>query len=349
MQDTLKMSLPVPDAESAAHSERVARYIRDKITAAGGLISFAEFMHHALYARGLGYYSAGTTKFGAAGDFITAPEVSPIFGRVLARQCASVRSGLDEFSILEVSAELRERQERLLRRELPDLFGLVSWLDRLPDTHGGVVVANEVLDAMPVERFIKRGAAVAQLCVATEGDRFVMRDRVAPRQLAARVAEIERDVGRDFPDGYVSELRQGYVFLFDYGVSRSEYYSESRSDGWLRCHFRHRAHSKPLILPGIQDITSWVDFSAVASAAVDSGFEVAGFVTQAQFLLGGGLTDELLDMANLPLTAQLELSTQVKKLTLPGEMGENFKCLGLMRGTSAAPTAFAAADRAASL
>jgi SAM-dependent MidA family methyltransferase len=394
MQDTLKMSLPVPDAESAAHSERVARYIRDKITAAGGLISFAEFMHHALYARGLGYYSAGTTKFGAAGDFITAPEVSPIFGRVLARQCASVRSGLDEFSvlefgagsgrlavdmlralaeldalpvgyrILEVSAELRERQERLLRRELPDLFGLVSWLDRLPDTHGGVVVANEVLDAMPVERFIKRGAAVAQLCVATEGDRFVMRDRVAPRQLAARVAEIERDVGRDFPDGYVSEvclaappwiaelgrlLRQGYVFLFDYGVSRSEYYSESRSDGWLRCHFRHRAHSEPLILPGIQDITSWVDFSAVASAAVDSGFEVAGFVTQAQFLLGGGLTDELLDMANLPLTAQLELSTQVKKLTLPGEMGENFKCLGLMRGTSAAPTAFAAADRAASL
>jgi SAM-dependent MidA family methyltransferase len=394
MQHQPELPLPTPDAQSAAHSHRVASYIRKKIAAAGGQISFAEFMHHALYAPGLGYYSAGTTKFGAAGDFVTAPEVSSIFGRVVARQSAGVLGGLDgpeilefgagsgrlaadvlraldeldalpaSYRIVEVSADLRERQERLLRAELPELCGRVTWLDQLPDSHRGVVLANEVLDALPVERFLKRGAGVAQLCVGVERDRFVMTDRPAPVNLADAVAAIEDDLGLTLPDGYVSEvclaippwisdlgelLQEGVVFLFDYGVSRREYYAGSRSAGWLRCHFRHHAHSDPLILPGIQDITCWVDFTAAATAAIDSGFDIAGFVSQAQFLLGGGLADELRAMSELPLTAQLELSAQVKTLTLPGEMGENFKCLGLKRGALAAPDVFAGADRTASL
>jgi len=144
-------------------------------------------------------------------------------------------------------------------------------------------------------------------------------------------------------------LREGAVFLFDYGVSQREYYAEERSDGWLRCHYRHRAHNDPLILPGIQDLTSWVNFSAAAEAAVDAGLDVMGFTTQAQFLIGGGLEQELADFTKLPIDAQLKLSGQVKLLTLPGEMGENFKCLGLSRGDITTPAALNSADRRASL
>lgn len=386
--------LPAPDAQSAAHSERVAAYVRDRIAEAGGAISFAEYMHHVLYAPGLGYYSAGTTKFGPGGDFITAPEVSPIFGRILARQCAEVMEatgtrdllefgagtgrlavdlirGLGEldtlpasYRIVEVSAELRERQHALLGSELPGDVARVEWLDEMPAMPAGVVIANEVLDAMPVERFVRREDEVGQICVADAGDRFVFTERPAPEFLARAVADIERDLGYPLPDGYVSEvntaavgwiadlaaqLQLGFVFLFDYGLSRREYYAPGRSDGWLRCHFRHRAHGNPLVLSGIQDLTAWVDFTAVASAAVDNGFAVAGFVSQAQFLLAGGLDAELAGMAELPTDAQLELSRQVKLLTLPSEMGENFKCLGLSRESAARPTAFGAADRTISL
>ncbi|MDH3613662.1 MAG: SAM-dependent methyltransferase [Gammaproteobacteria bacterium] len=395
MQHEQHSSLPQPDAASAAHSARVADYLRQQIAAAGGKISFAEYMQHALYAPGLGYYSAGTTKFGAAGDFITAPETSSIFGYVFARQCAAVLAGFESpsilefgagsgklaadtltmlaeldalpqggYRILEVSADLRERQESFLNREIPDLIDYVSWLDRLPGEHVGIIVANEVLDALPVERFVRRSDRIAQLCVAVDDGSLVEVEGDAPDSLVAAVASIERDLGRQLPAGYVSEvctaapqwvgdiaraLRCGVAFLFDYGVSRREYYADERHGGWLRCHFRHRAHNDPLILPGIQDLTSWVDFSAVAEAAVDCGLDVAGFVTQAQFLIGGGLDQQLADFAELPIDAQLKLSGQVKLLTLPGEMGETFKCLGLSRGTNTTPTAFNLADRTTSL
>lgn len=393
MQPTRTTNLPQPDADSAAHSRRVVRHIRERIAAAGGEISFAEFMQLALYAPGLGYYSAGASKFGEAGDFVTAPEVSPVFGRVLARQCAPLlaTAGLgdvlefgagsgrlasdllgalaeldalpDRYAIVEVSADLRERQRRLLRAERPGLAERVEWLERLPESFSGVVVANEVADALPVERFVRRAEGIVQICVGIDGEGLVLRERKAPAILERAVGEIETDLERCLPDGYVSEvglaarawmstlaelLTRGFAFVFDYGVSRREYYADERRDGWLRCHFRHHAHNDPLLLPGVQDITAWVDFTALAGAAVAGGLDVAGYVTQANFLLDGGLTDELAGMAELPTNAQLALSGQVKRLTLPGEMGEHFKCLGLQRGIDVRPPGFAA-DRTASL
>jgi SAM-dependent MidA family methyltransferase len=394
MQQEPNMSLPAVDAASVVHSARVADHICQQIADAGGQISFAEYMHHALYAPGLGYYSAGATKFGEAGDFVTAPEISPIFAGVLARQCAEVFASLDRpsllevgagsgrlacdllkklaeldalperYEILEVSADLRDRQSALLENEVPDLIGRVSWLDQFPESLSGVIVANEVIDALPVERFAIRADGISQLCVASEGDTFAIAERAAPESLVTAIKGIEHDLGEPLPEGYVSDiclaapawiadmaesLEKGAAFLFDYGVTRREYYAHDRSGGWLRCHFRHHAHNNALILPGIQDLTAWVDFSAVAAAAVDIGLEVTGYVTQAQFLIGGGLDDELAGFGDLPIDAQLKLSGQVKLLTLPGEMGENFKCIGLSRGSVPQPTAFRLADRTMSL
>jgi SAM-dependent MidA family methyltransferase len=270
----------------------------------------------------------------------------------------------DSYRILEVSADFRERQQAYIKDTIPQFAGRVSWLDRLPDAHHGVMIANEVLDALPVERFVRRAEEVAQLCVAFEAGRFTLVERPAPQALATAVASIEAELGQVLPVGYVSEvslaagawiadvaasLRCGMAFLFDYGVSRREYYAVDRSDGWLRCHFRHHAHSDALVLAGIQDITAWVDFSAAASAAIDNGLEIAGYVSQAHFLVNGGIAEELADFAELAPDAQLKLSGQVKLLTLPGEMGESFKCLGLSRDSHVSPSSFATADRTFSL
>ncbi len=383
-------SLPEPDANSRAHSERVAAHIRKQIEVAGGRISFAEFMHHALYAPGLGYYAAGSTKFGEAGDFVTAPEVSPVFGAVVARQCAEVLESFPNgaileigagsgklaadmletletidalpraYRILEVSADLRERQQAYLEKRVPHLAGRVEWLAGFPDAHRGVIVANEVLDALPAERFIRRRDGVMQQCVTLDGEGFAWDEEPAGESLARAVAVVEAERGETLPDGFTSEvslaainwvtdlaaaLAEGLVFLFDYGVARREYYAMERADGWLRCHFRHHAHNDPLVLAGIQDITAWVDFTAVAEAATAAGLEIAGYSAQAQFLISGGLDAAMAGFESLPLERQLELSQQVKTLTLPGEMGENFKCMALRRGDVAAPSAFALADR----
>lgn len=390
MQHDYAFSLPQPDAVTAAHSQRCADYIRARIHDAGGSISFAEFMHYALYAPGLGYYAAGARKFGADGDFVTAPEISPLFGRVVARQCAAAlretgdaavlefgagsgRLALDmlralreldalptEYRILEVSADLRERQQRLLHEELPGLEDRIVWLERMPDSHHGIVLANEVLDALPVERFMRRKDGIYQLRVGDEAGEFVFVDEPAPDVLVRAVEAIEQDIGRQLPDNYISEvslaapawvsdvarmLETGLALLFDYGVTRREYYAADRNEGWLHCHFRHRAHSDPLILPGVQDLTAWVDFTAVAAAAVGEGLDVLGYVSQAQFLLGGGIEAEFHDFAGMPLESQLQTSAQVKLLTLPGEMGENVKCICLARGDTPRPAAFDSADR----
>jgi SAM-dependent MidA family methyltransferase len=383
-------SLPSPDALSAEHSEQVAAFIREQIAAAGGSISFAEFMQHALYAPGLGYYAAGATKFGEAGDFVTAPEVSSIFGSVVARQCAEVLDQLGggaiveygagsgklavdilstlqrldalptAYNILEISADLRERQEACLRARVPDLMSLITWLDAPPASMRGVILANEVLDALPVERFVRRGKDVMQQRVAACDEAFEMVESNAPAPLKRRVETIESELRASLPDGYASEvclavpgwvsglssvLDEGVAFLFDYGVSRREYYAAERSDGWLRCHFRHHAHNDPLVLPGIQDLTAWVDFTAVAEAALAANFDIAGYSAQAQFLMAGGLDAEIRGFAELSLEEQLELSGQVKTLTLPGEMGEHFKCMALRKGAVEAPSGFSLADR----
>ena len=348
-------------------------------------------MHIALYAPGLGYYNVGTTKFGAAGDFITAPEISPLFGRIVARQCKAVlqqtdkgqilelgagsgklavdilqslddlKSPPERYLILEPSPDLLARQQELIREELPGLHRRVEWLSELPEDFTGVVIANEVADALPVERFERTDDAVLQMHVTAGETGFDWSKKPAPKVLTAAVERIEADIGKPLPRGYQSEvslglpdwiaqlamcLTKGLVLLFDYGVSRSEYYSPDHDQGWLRCHFRHHAHNEPLIYAGIQDLTSWVDFTAVAQSADEHGLDIVGFVTQADFLISGGLEEELAGIADLPMADQLELSRQVKVLTLPGEMGESFKCIGLSRGEFTGVTAFDSADRA---
>lgn len=384
--------LPAVDAASAAHSSKLVSFIEEKIAGSGGSIGFDEFMQHALYAPGLGYYVAGSRKFGAAGDFVTSPEISPLFANVLGRQCAQLLSGCpgssvleigagsgvmalqllhklhdldampEQYLVLEPSAELQSRQQMLLATELPAACERVKWIDRWPEDFRGIVVANEVMDALPVSRFVVRAGEIRELRVCTAaGGKFSWIEKEAHSPLLDAVRHIESDLGRQLPDGYRSEvclalqpwiadlaksISEGIVFLFDYGVSRAEYYAQERNTGWLRCHFRHRAHDDPLIYPGIQDLTSWVDFSAVASAASNSGLDVAGYTSQAQFLLNGGLALELEGFSGLSAVQQADLSRQVKLLTLPGEMGESFKCIGLSRGDAFGTTVFDGADRA---
>lgn len=389
-QSNAAFVLPAPDDESRAHSHRVAEYIRERIADEGGSISFAEFMQHALYAPGLGYYVSGTEKFGAGGDFVTAPEISRLFGRVLAGQVAVALQQVDGgrilelgagsgalascllqklaeldalpecYCILEVSPDLVSRQQEHMASEIPEYFERVQWVAEMPPAFSGVIVANEVVDALPVERFIRRGATLNQLRVGVQGGSFRWHESVAPESLCHAIEAIEGELGEPFADGYRSEirlalapwigeiiarLREGVVLLFDYGGTRQEYYARDRYGGWLRCHYRHRVHDDPLVLPGIQDLTAAVDFSALACAGMDAGADIAGFVTQAHFLLNGGLAEELGDLSSLPAARRAELSHQVKLLTLPGEMGENLKCIGLGRGDIAPLAAFREFDR----
>ncbi len=382
--------LPEPDEESAAHSKRVANHIRQYIKDQGGSISFAEFMQQALYAPGLGYYVSGTQKFGSGGDFVTAPEISPLFGQVLAKQTVAVLQQLenasvfelgagsgtlaatmlrklsvldalpDKYFILEISADLEERQKEYLENEVPEFAARVEWLSEFPPEFSGVIIANEVADALPVERFTKTDGQLKQDRVKAGRVRFNWHQDDAPENLHNAVGDIEKSIGYRLPDDYTSEvclalrpwvadlvhcLREGLVFVFDYGVSQKEYYAPDRSDGWLRCHFRHYAHNNPLVLPGIQDLTAWVDFSTLAAAAVDSGAGIAGFVSQAHFLVNGGLQEEIADFQSLDVEDQLELSRQIKILTLPAEMGEYVKCIGISQGDITPPSAFHLYDR----
>ncbi|MBC8028460.1 MAG: SAM-dependent methyltransferase, partial [Steroidobacteraceae bacterium] len=325
-------TLPELSADERAHSERVAEHIRAFIRAQGGTIGFDAYMRMALYAPGLGYYSAGATKLGAGGDFVTAPEISDLFSRCLARQTADVlrdtggdvlelgagsgRMAADvltelatmeclpgKYRILEVSADLAERQRARIAQLPPELKDRVEWLDRWPERQmRGVVLANEVLDAMPVERFVlhsrEGGIDVRALGVGERGDGFEWRERSPTAELMHAVADIVEALPAPLPDGYVSEvclsfhpwvasvaqvLEQGVALLVDYGLPRSQLYHPERSSGTLRCHFRHRAHDDPFVHVGLQDITAWVDFTRVAEAADDAGLEVMGFATQAAF------------------------------------------------------------------
>ena len=386
--------MPPPDEESARHSARVVEHLCDRIDAAGGSVSFAEYMQEILYAPGLGYYSAGARKFGAGGDFITAPEVSPLFGRVVAMQCAEVLRQTgggyvlepgagtgslaaaiigrlaeldrlpDQYLILEVSPELQERQRETLRIAVPEHVDRIAWLSAWPQDFVGVVIANELLDALPVERFCKQGGAFLQARVALGNEGFEWRHAPAVGALERALADLEARLGGPLPDGYQSEIslgasgwigdlaahiQHGYAMLFDYGVARHEYYAPDRSGGWLRCHYRHRVHNDPLLLPGIQDVTAWVDFSRVADAARDAGMNVDGFVTQALFLVNGGLDKELAELADLPDSERLNLAQEIQMLTLPGQMGENFKCIGFGKGGIVTPPSFASANRVALL
>jgi SAM-dependent MidA family methyltransferase len=381
--------LPALTPDEAAHGARLEARAREAIAAAGGWISFARYMQFALYEPGLGYYSAGARKFGAAGDFITAPEVAPVFSRCLALQCAEVLQALGggdvlelgagsglmaadvlaelerraalprRYRILDVSADLRQRQQATLAATVPHLLSRVEWLDRLPDAFTGVVVANEVLDAMPVERFVVRDGTIRALGVRAAPGGLEACEGEASAALVDAVQAIERDAGIAWPEGYASEVNLGLagwlqslaasvtrgVLLFvDYGLPRREYYAAERRDGTLLCHFRHRFHDDPFARPGLQDITAWVDFTALAEAGAAAGLQLAGYTTQAHFLIGCGIGEFLANVADLDVVSRVNLSRQAMVLTLPGEMGERFKAIALAKGYDAPLRGFTVRD-----
>jgi len=383
-------SLPALSGPEREHSHALEMLLRERIAAAGGFLSFAQFMELALYAPGLGYYSAGAAKFGRSGDFLTAPEASDLFSRCVAEQCAQVLAGegveggeilelgagtgrmaavmleqlvkLDalprRYSILEVSAELAARQRERIAQLPAPLAARVRWLESWPEEKvRGVVLANEVLDALPFERFVMRGGAPHALGVGTDaGGALVLAEQPAGPALRTACDRLMSELGAVLPEGYSSEiclnlapfvaslaaqLGEGIVLLFDYGLPRAHYYHPERSGGTLRCHFRHRAHDDALAHPGLQDITAWVDFTSVAEAAHASGLAVLGFATQAAFLLGTGIERQL--ARSRDATEHARLAGEARQLLLPGEMGEAFKVMALgreaMRGRETMPLA----------
>ena len=381
--------LPALGAAERMHVERMHALVRAEVEAHGGMIPFSRYMEIALYAPRLGYYRTGRNIFGARGDFVTAPEISPLFGRTVARQVEQALSligtrevvefgagagtmaaqilaelaprGGVRYRILEPSAALAERQRAVIAARAPDALGSVEWLDALPAPgFRGVVLANEVVDALPVERFEVTAGGVSMHCVGFEAHRPVWRSRPADPRLAEAVESIRHEIRCTLPIGYVSEagparcawiasvaerLECGLVLLMDYGSPRRELYHPDRRNGTLRCHFRHRAHDDPLVLCGLQDVTAHVDFSALATA---SGLDVAGFTTQGEFLLGCGLLD-LASAADPGSPEFVRLAAGIKRITLPGEMGEAIKVMALTRGIEDPLIGFSGRDHRARL
>ncbi|HWX80451.1 MAG TPA: SAM-dependent methyltransferase [Steroidobacteraceae bacterium] len=365
------------DPAAAEHGRRARGYLLEQIGAAGGWLSFERFMDLALYAPLVGYYSSGAQKFGAGGDFTTAPEISRLFGACVAVQCAEILERFNATSILEIgagsgrlaadvlgrleslrklprrywileiSAELRERQREHIARHQPQLLERVQWLEQPPEEpFDGVILANEVLDALPVARFRWHADAVEELGVQVVDGRLVPGWRPAGAAMADDCRRLSR-AGGDWDDGYVSEycprlvawtqavtraLRSGAALWFDYGLPRAQYYLPERHDGTLLCHFRHRAHNDPFQWVGLQDITAWVDFTRLAEASRECGFQLAGFTTQAHFLAGTGIDTEMQFIAENDAHQFAQLANQARQLLLPGEMGERFKAMAWLRG-----------------
>jgi SAM-dependent MidA family methyltransferase len=365
-------------------------HLTAEIADGGGWISFERYMELALYAPGLGYYSAGAHKLGEGGDFTTAPEMSGLFGACVARQCAEVlgelpggcileigagtgRLAVDvlrrldalgcvpvRYLILEVSADLRDRQRRLIAAAAPHLAARVSWLDALPEAPlDAVILANEVLDALPVARFRWRADGCDELGVGVVDGAFAWSARPATAALTAACQRLAAAAVGGWDSGYVSEycprlqpwagavarsLARGAVLWFDYGLPRPQYYHPERHEGTLLCHFRQRALEDPFVNPGLQDITAWVDFTALAEAGRAADCEVAGFTTQALFLAGLGIDQEMRALADGDELSFARLANQARRLMLPGEMGERFKAMAWTRGLERELSGFALQD-----
>jgi SAM-dependent MidA family methyltransferase len=375
--------------EALEHSARVRDHLTGEIHDAGGWVSFEQFMDLVLYAPGLGYYSGGAQKLGASGDFTTAPEVSRLFGACVAVQCAEIMQALgsgsileigagsgrlaahilarlemlgrlpQSYSILEISADLRERQREYLNKHLPHLQRRVHWLERLPEQpFDGIILANEVLDALPVARFRWHAARPDEMGVVFTDGNF----HWAARGANAAMAQICRELaaaGGGWEDGYVSEycprlpawirsvtqrLRRGAVLWLDYGLPRAQYYLAERRDGTLLCHFRHQLSPDPFANIGLQDITAWVDFTAVAEACSGANLEVAGFTTQAHFLAALGIDREMRLAAGEDENLFARLANQARQLLMPGEMGERFKAMACLREIDLPLSGFALLD-----
>jgi SAM-dependent MidA family methyltransferase len=364
----MSVALPIPSPDALVHSAKLCELIRTDISTQGGWIPFSRFMEMALYAPGLGYYTAGAHKFGEGGDFITAPELSSLFGRTMARQLVEVmqastpnilelgagsgKLALDilielekldalpeSYSILEVSADLRQRQQALLSAKLPHLANRVHWLDALPENISGAVIGNEVLDALPVHVLHWTKGSVHEVGVTNKDHRFIWQDK--PLEIPA-LLEVVKNI--QVPNDYLSEVSlaarglvaslcermdKGALLFVDYGFGAGEYYHPQRSRGTLMCHYRHHSHDDPFYLPGLQDITAHVDFSAVAEAAIDNGAHFLGYTSQAHFLLNNGMAEFLVEVSPNDVKAYAPLSAQLQKLTSPAEMGELFKVIAL--------------------
>ena len=372
----MRVELGNPSADEREHSEALCERIRAEIRAADGIIGFDRYMELALYAPGLGYYSAGATKFGAAGDFVTAPELGFVFARCLARVIAPRARGADivelgpgsgalavevllelgrlgarpsRYRLLERSADLRERQRATLALRCPQFAESIEWLDAPPaESWRGVLIANEVADALPVRLFEWREDRVFERCVGIDSaNRFEWCDREADPSFDESIRSMIAD--RSLPQPYRSEccpllspwlaevtatLMEGDAWFIDYGYPRHDYYAPQRREGTLRCHYRHRAHDDPLILTGLQDITAWVDFDALGEAATVNGLRVDVFATQAEFLIANGLDAVFAQGYEVAPdeAARYRLAQEVKRLTLPGEMGDSFRVMRLHRG-----------------
>lgn len=393
---SLQTNLPPASDSALANSHKLTLLIQEAIHSAGGWIPFERFMNLALYAPGLGYYNGGATKLGEAGDFITAPEISSLFGRTIARQILQIAEQIDPFNILElgagsgklafdillaleqcdrlpdkylileVSAELRERQQQWLAEKIPHLFSRVEWLHQLPAQFKGVILANEVLDAMPVHLVVWQQNQILERGVIFEKEGFAWQDRAiqdtdliqAAQQLSSLIAA--EDDSNELPSHYVSEinlsaryflkslaqtLQQGMILLIDYGFGSGEYYHPQRNQGTLMCHYRHHAHDDPFYLPGLQDITSHVDFSAITDAANGNGLELMGYTTQAYFLMNCGITEVLMQSANPDSANYLSQANQLQKLVSPAEMGELFKVIAFGKNISESLIGFERGDR----
>ena len=380
--------LPEPSGDALLHTTDCAAMLREEIAKANGWLTFARFMELALYAPGLGYYAAGARKFGVDGDFVTAPEISSLFGQCLARSIAGVLretggsvlelgpgSGklatdillaLDElhalpekYCLLEVSADLRERQQQAVATLPAHLAERAVWLNELPQGFAGVVIANEVLDVIPVHLVTFSSGSVFERGVAVQDGAFIWQDApLLSKELIAPISQIRAQYLHDAPpEGYLTEvapavgglvaslaqsLRLGALLFIDYGFRGAEFYHPSRNTGTLMCHYRHYAHTDPFLHPGLQDITAHVDFTAVAEAGIAAGLDLAGYTTQAHFLLTGGLTDLLAKVDPNDTRRYLPLTSQVQRLVSPAEMGEFFKVIGFVRGEVTLP-AFAVA------
>lgn len=389
------MELPLPAPHALAYSNALKQRIAGEITGTAGWISFARFMELALYAPGMGYYSGGAHKFGAAGDFVTAPEISPLFSQTLAAQAEQImaqsapqiievgagsgrlaadllleleaRGSLPErYAILDLSGELRVRQHDTLKQSAPHLLDRVDWLEQLPEQFEGLVLANELLDALPVHLVVwgtaEDPAAVLERGVSWSGEEFVWRDRPATGRLLERAQALAAEFA--LPTGYLSEiglaasdwtavwagiLQQGALLLIDYGFPRHEFYHPQRERGTLMCHYRHRAHGEPFYLPGLQDITAHVDFTAIVESGFDAGLDFLGYTAQAAFLLNCGLSELIARIPVEDSARYLPQAQAAQKLLSPAEMGELFKVIALGKGIEQPLLGFTQGDRSAML
>jgi SAM-dependent MidA family methyltransferase len=376
MDVNLNTPLPPPDPSALAQSEALSKRIREEIHEEGGTIGFQRYMERVLYEPGLGYYSSALEKFGAAGDFITAPEISPLFGRCMAVQVGEILAQIEggdilelgggtgklaatiladleasdhlpeHYYLIELSAFLRQRQEETLMSHVPHLMDRVQWLDRWPDSgFRGVVLANEVLDAMPVQCFTLSEGEVFERRVTTTESGFAWQDAPAAQSLSEQVRYLipEPVTGvyhsewnpwlKPWLAGLAQMMELGVVLFVDYGYERAGYYHPGRREGTLICHYRHHVHDDPFFLPGLQDITASVDFTLLAEAAADHGLQVSGYTHQSAFLFGNGLQEIYEGLSDQDgLQDRVRLAHEIRQLTLPGEMGERFRVMALSNG-----------------